>query len=85
MLVRQAHIKMRNYVLIKTICSLDAHLLDKPLGATNLVDNEHNVTDVADDVATEGLVKLDVGHRREPCAVEVDADKLTLGVDYGRA
>ena len=40
--------------------ALDAHLVDKPLSAANLVYYEQHVADVADDVAAEGLVKLDV-------------------------
>ena len=64
---------------------LDAHLLDKPLSATNLVHYEQDVADVADDVAAEGLVELDVRHCREPSAVEVNTDKLALAVENGRA
>ena len=64
---------------------LDTHLLDKPLGTAHLVYYEQHVADVADDVAAEGLVELDVGHGREPCAVEVHADELTLVVEHGRA
>ena len=41
---------------------LDAYLLDKPLSTTNLVYYEQDVADVADDVAAEGLIELDVGH-----------------------
>ena len=64
---------------------LDAHLLDKPLSTTNFVYYEQDVADVANNVAAQGLVKLDVGHRREPCAVEVNTDKLALAVENGRA
>ena len=32
--------------------SLQAHLLDKPACATHLVDDEQDVADIADDVAT---------------------------------
>ena len=58
-----------------------AHLLDDPTSATYLVDNEQYVADVADDVATQCLVELDVAHCREPSTVEVNTDKLTLAVE----
>ena len=44
-------------------CSLlYTHLLDKPLSTTHLVNYEQYVADVADDVAAQGLVELNVGH-----------------------
>ena len=64
---------------------LDAHLLDKPLSATYLVYYEQYVADVADDVAAQCLIELDVRHCREPCTVEVYTDKLALAVEDGRA
>ena len=63
------------------LTELQAHLVDKPAGATNLIYYEQYVADVADDVATQCLVELDVAHCREPSTVEVNTDKLTLAVE----
>ena len=60
---------------------LDTHLVDKPACATHLVNYEQHVADIADDITAQRLVELDIRHCREPCAVEVDADKLALAID----
>ena len=33
-----------------------------PSSSSNLIYNEKDVTDVADDITAEGLIKLDIGH-----------------------
>ena len=50
------------YLYIIHARALDAHLLKEPACTANLINDEKHIADVADDVAAERLVELDVAH-----------------------
>mmetsp|Transcript_19747 Transcript_19747/g.58557 ORF Transcript_19747/g.58557 Transcript_19747/m.58557 type:complete len:756 (+) Transcript_19747:21-2288(+) len=61
------------------------HLVDKPLRAVVLADEQQDVPHVGADRAGVLRAPLELVHQPEPLAVKVDGDEVAVGVEHGRA
>ena len=75
-------------IILHAFCSSvinEFHLVNQVAGASIFVDEKEHEADVETDVAADVGIELQVAHCAFPNAVEIQTDKVAVGIERGAA